>query len=97
MLLIHFQMSTWVDILEKSKRDKLFDESIKRMYGDSHAPPDGWIQRRKKDDDGPHYDDDEDGLRIDEEDEDRRILKLLMIIKTSMLEQKFYYHRMEMW
>ena len=41
MLLIHFQMSTWVDILEKSKRDKLFDESIKRMYGDSHAPPDG--------------------------------------------------------
>ena len=46
------------------------------MYGDSNAPPGGWIQRRRKDDDEPQYDnDDEEGLQINEEDEYRHILK----------------------
>ena len=62
-------------LMERSKCDT-FDEAIKKIYGDSKSPPDGWIKRRSKDDDGLQYEnDDEEGLRIDEEDEDRHVLK----------------------
>lgn len=58
-------------LAEKSKRGN-FGEAIKKMFGDSKAPPDGWIQRRKEDNDGLQYDDDH-GLRIDEVIEDHHI------------------------
>ena len=51
---------------EKARRDK-FDDAIKKLYGDSEAPPDGWVQRRRKTDD--------DGLRINDENREDYALK----------------------
>ena len=52
---------------KKARRDK-FGDAIKKLYGDTEAPPDGWVQRRRRSDDDPQYDpDDDDGFRINDE------------------------------
>ena len=49
---------------ERARRNK-FDDAIKKLYGDTEAPPDGWVQRRWRSDDDHQYDpDDDDELRI---------------------------------